>query len=303
MTTFKCGGVSLGLANHHTLMDGTSALHFVNSWADMARGLPLKVIPFFDRTLLRARSPPTPRFNHVEFEPSPSLKNSASAVVEPSTVSVFSITTKQLNALKAKINENSGPKFSFYCILAAHIWRCATKARGLEDDQAAKLIMATDGRRRLNPPLPLGYFGNAIFTATPVVQAGNVVSESFLDTFKRIDQLLKGMKDEYLRSAIDYIESLDDIKTLVRGPQTFRSPNMSIISWVWLPIHDADFGWGRPVSMRPANVVHEGKVYIVPSPNNDGSLSVVTRLETSPMKVFEKLLYEFELGARLEYRF
>ncbi|EOY07820.1 Uncharacterized protein TCM_022141 [Theobroma cacao] len=54
----------------------------------------------------------------------------------------------------------------------------------------------------------------------------------------------------------------------------------------------ANFGWGRPIFMRPANIVHEGKAYILPSSNKDGSLTLVTRLEISHMKLFGKLLYE-----------
>ncbi|KAK8502114.1 hypothetical protein V6N12_012564 [Hibiscus sabdariffa] len=80
---------------------------------------------------------------------------------------------------------------------------------------------------------------------------------------------------------------------MVRGPHTFRCPNLAVIPWVWLPVYDADFGWGRPSYMGPANVVQEGKIYIIPSPSNDGSLSLVTRLETPHMKHFEKLVYEF----------
>ena len=173
----------------HTLADGPSALHFINSWADKARGLPLKVAPFFDRTLPRARCPPTPIFRHVEYEPSPPLKNSASTDPKPLVVSVLKLTADQLNSFKAKVtNENATTKYSTYSILTARIWRCATKARDLEDDQEVKLLMPIDGRRRLDPPLPLGYYGNVIFHATPIVRAGDLLSEPFVDTVIKENQ-------------------------------------------------------------------------------------------------------------------
>ncbi|KAK6231591.1 hypothetical protein SCA6_001664 [Theobroma cacao] len=300
VTTFKCGGISLGVAVQHTLLDGSSGLHFINSWANTVGGLSPSIAPFLDRTLLRARNPPTPKFHHVEFEPSPSLQTMFSTSEsqqspKPSIVSVFKITTDQLNTLKAKVNENSNSntKYSIYSILTAHIWRCATKARDLLEDQQLKLTMPVDGRNRLHPPLPPGYFGNVIIMATLVALAGDLLSESFIDTVKRIHKILKEMDDEYLRSSIDYIEKAPDINVIRRGPQTMRCPNLSVNSWIWLPIHDADFGWGRPIFMRPANIVHEGKVYILPSPTKDGSVTLVTRLETSHMKLFGKLLYEF----------
>ncbi|KAK8509317.1 hypothetical protein V6N13_062366 [Hibiscus sabdariffa] len=266
VTTFKCGGVSIGVTSQHTLADGPSALHFINSWADTARGLSPTIAPVLDRSFLRARQPPIPKFRHVEFEPSPTLKTvSDPSIPRPSIVSIFKITAEQVKALKDKVNEASGN--TKYSILTAHIWRCAIKARELADDQEIKLTIPIDGRNRLRPPLPHGYFGNVIFHAAPEALAGEIQSESFIDTY--------------------------DVKTVRRGAATMQCPNLSINSWMWLPIHDADFGWGRPVFMRPANIVHEGKSYILPSPTGDGSLTLVTRLETAHMKRFGTFLYEF----------
>ncbi|XVF07921.1 hypothetical protein REPUB_Repub06bG0180800 [Reevesia pubescens] len=303
VTTFKCGGVSLGVSSQHTAVDGPSGLHFINSWADTARGLSLSIAPFLDRTVLRARNPPTPRPSHVEFEPSPSLKMTNSTddpesqpSPKPSIVSVFKITADQVNALKAKVNDDTissrNTKYSTYSILTAHIWRSVTKARDLEKDQELKLTIPIDGRNRLKPPLPLGYFGNVIFLAAPVAVAGDLVSEPLIDTVKRIHEILKEMDDDYLRAGIDYIEKANDITSVRRTPKIMRCPNLYINSWMWLPIHDADFGWGRPIFMRPTHVVHEGKAYILPSPTKDESLTLVTSLETTHMKAFESFLYQ-----------
>ncbi|XVF65896.1 hypothetical protein PTKIN_Ptkin09bG0287600 [Pterospermum kingtungense] len=299
VTTFKCGGVCLGVGIQHALADGISALHFINSWAETARGLSLSVAPLMDRTLLRARVPPTPTFYHVEYDPPPSIlasDKSQSHDHKPSIVSIFKLTVDQLNTLKAKSNiENPDDtmKCSTFNILAAHFWRCVSKARGLSNDQLTMLYIPIDGRSRLNPPVPPGYFGNVIFGATTIAHAGDLRSEPFTETMKRVHRLLKQFNDEYMRSAIDYIEKAPDLSKLVRGAHTFRCPNLNVNSWVWLPIYDADFGWGRPIFMGPANVVQEGKIYILPSPINDGTMLVVARFETSHMKLFEKFLYEF----------
>ncbi|XP_042521293.1 spermidine hydroxycinnamoyl transferase-like [Macadamia integrifolia] len=77
LTHFSCGGTSVGLAISHALVDGQSALHFINTWAKIARGENLADVfskgnlPFIDRTALRRSEQPatrpTPRFNHSEF--------------------------------------------------------------------------------------------------------------------------------------------------------------------------------------------------------------------------------------------
>jgi len=298
LTYFKCGGVSLGVGMQHHVADGFSGLHFINTWADMARGLDLTIPPFIDgRTLLRARDPPEPKFHHVEYQPPPTLKTApldqTKATPEEAAVAIFKITRGQIDALKAKSKENGNTvAYSSYEMLSGHIWRCVCEARGLEADQATKLYIATDGRSRLDPPMPPGYFGNVIFTTTPMAHAGDLASRPTWYAASRIHDALARMDNEYLRSALDYLELQPDLTALVRGAHTFRCPNLGITSWTRLPIHDADFGWGRPIFMGPGGIPYEGLAYMLPSPVNDGSLSLAIALQPEHMKVFQKILYE-----------
>ncbi|XP_062007954.1 shikimate O-hydroxycinnamoyltransferase-like [Rosa rugosa] len=296
VTYFKCGGVSLGVGMQHHVADGFSGLHFVNTWSDMARGLDLTIPPFIDRTLLRARDPPQPEFPHIEYQPAPPMKHpqqSTKPGAEETTIAIFRLTREQLNTLKAKSKEDGNTvNYSSYEMLAGHVWRCACKARELPDDQDTKLYIATDGRSRLQPPLPPGYFGNVIFTATPIAVAGDLQSKPTWYAASKIHNALVRMDNDYLRSALDYLELQPDLSALVRGAHTFRCPNLGITSWVRLPIHDADFGWGRPIFMGPGGIGYEGLAFIIPSATNDGSLSVAISLQSEHMKSFSKLLYD-----------
>ncbi|KAK4802087.1 hypothetical protein SAY86_000290 [Trapa natans] len=301
VTYFKCGGASLGVGMQHHVADGFSGLHFVNSWSDIARGLHVSLHPFIDRTLLRARDPPQPQFRHIEYQPPPALKaptppqatTNGKPGTEPTAVSIFRIAKDKLAILKQKAKEDGNTtNYSSYEMLAGHVWRCTCQARGLPDDQETKLYIATDGRARLSPQLPPGYFGNGIFTATPMGMAGDLRLKPTWYAASRIHDALVRMDNEYLRSALDYLELQPDLSALVRGAHTFRCPNLGITSWARLPIHDADFGWGRPIFMGPGGIAYEGLAFVLPSPNNDGSLSVAISLQTEHMRVFEKLLYE-----------
>nr|GEV08382.1 shikimate O-hydroxycinnamoyltransferase-like [Tanacetum cinerariifolium] len=177
VTYLKCGGVSLGVRMQHYVVDGLSVMHFIKTWSEMACGINLAVLPLFiDRTILRARDPPQPAFEHVKYKPPPPMKSSS---------------------LQAQSNET-----------------CMCKARGLPDDQETKLYIATDERTRFQPNLPAGYFGNVVFTTIPIAVAGEIQS----------------------------------------------NPSC----WSRLPIHDADFGWGRPIFMGPGGLVVEaGKMKIL----------------------------------------
>lgn len=295
VTYFKCGGVCLGVAIHHMVADGSGCIHFINSWSDITRGIPIAISPFFDRTILRARDPPAPRFSHVEYLPPPPLHGSSTP--KPTSTLILHLTPEHLNALKAKSVRHGSPspssvKYSTYETLAAHLWRCICKARGLSHDQPTKLYIPTDGRLRLRPTLPPGYFGNALFTSTLTANSGDLQSEAFSDTVQRIRNAIAGMEDEYLRSAVDYLEMQPNLTALVRGAHTFRSPNLVVGSWTRLPIHDANFGWGRPMHMGLGSGVFEGNVCIQRSPTKDNHLSVVICLEAQPMQLFKDLLYD-----------
>lgn len=297
VTYFKCGGVSLGVGMQHHAADGFSGLHFINTWSDMARGLDLTLPPFIDRTLLRARDPPRPAFDHIEYKPPPAMKTppqpTKPGADAGAAVSIFTLTRDQLNTLKAKSKEDGNTvNYSSYEMLSGHVWRSVCKARALPDDQETKLYIATDGRSRLQPPLPPGYFGNVIFTTTPIAVAGELMSKPTWFAASKIHNALARMDNEYLTSALDYLELQPDLKALVRGAHTFRCPNLGITSWVRLPIHDADFGWGRPIFMGPGGIAYEGLSFIIPSSTNDGSLSVAIALQPEHMKVFKDLLYD-----------
>ncbi|XP_058067699.1 shikimate O-hydroxycinnamoyltransferase-like [Magnolia sinica] len=295
VTYFKCGAMALGVGVEHHVADGSSGLHFINHWSDVARGLNLTIPPFIDRTLLRARDPPTASFHHVEYKPSPPLKAQPPSQKCGPTVTAFKFSRDQLNHIKAKCR--NGPQANLNCSsyesLAAHVWRCASKARNLPNNQQTELYIAVDGRARLHPPLPPGYFGNAIFMITPVSTAGDIVSGPVAYSAQKIHDTLARANDEYLRSALDYLELQPDLNTLVRGPHTFGCPNLGIISWARLPIYSADFGWGRPIFMGPGGIPSEGLAYVLPSPTNDGSLTVAILLQVDHMAHFRELIYEF----------
>ncbi|KAG5563984.1 hypothetical protein RHGRI_000229 [Rhododendron griersonianum] len=227
VTYFKCGGASLGVGFQHTLVDGMSALSFINT-------------------------------------------------------------------LKANSKDDKNPeRYSTYETLAAYVWRCSCIARGLGDDQATKLYISTDGRSRLHPPLPPGYFGNVIFTAISLALSGDLRSNPLNSTMTKIRTALSRMDDDYLRSTLNYLALQPDPTALVRGAHTFKCPNLNVVSWIRLPVYDADFGWGRPIHMGPADVPFEGNVYILPSPTGDGSLSLVICLEADHMTVFKTVFYDY----------
>lgn len=287
LTRFKCGGVSLGVANEHHVSDGISALHFINTWSAIARGA-ATLPPSLDRRVLSPRSPPRPRFPHVEHQPPPSLKTPLHD--SDTTFSIFRLTRDQINALKQQCKDDDDNKYTMYEVVSGHVWRCACMARGLPKDQETKLQFPVNARQKLRPPLPQGYFGNGIFYTGAYALCGELESSPLRFAVGKVQEAIARMDDEYLRSAVDYQElHLDGI---VRSENNVKCPNFGITNWVRLPFYEADFGWGKPVYVGPGAALFEGKSFLFHDPENDGCVLLAITLHKHHMKRFQKLLYQ-----------
>ncbi|KAF3338511.1 shikimate O-hydroxycinnamoyltransferase-like protein [Carex littledalei] len=99
VTFFKCGGVALGTASHHQVVDGRSAFHFTETWSRIACGEDSCIVPpFFDHTLLAARPDRKVMFNHFEYKSNPkSIIPSGISTLYAS--SVLEMSNKHIDAL------------------------------------------------------------------------------------------------------------------------------------------------------------------------------------------------------------
>uniref|UniRef100_A0A0D3HM58 Uncharacterized protein n=1 Tax=Oryza barthii TaxID=65489 RepID=A0A0D3HM58_9ORYZ len=193
VTRFKCGGFALGLAMNHCMFDGLGAMEFVNSWAETARGaVELTVPPFLDRTLLRARDPPVISFEHHEFEEIPDVSDTAALYADQDLLyRSFCFDPDRLERVRALALAGAGAengddlvggRCTTFEALSGLVWRARTRALGLAPEQRTKLLFAVDGRRRFEPPLPRGYFGNGIVLTNAATRARPSLASTLLIT-------------------------------------------------------------------------------------------------------------------------
>lgn len=289
VTFFKCGRVCLGAAIHHTAADGLAALDFVNAWAAIARGdvgVPAAG-PCLDRTLLRARAPPSVRFDHAEY----SRRGGESKPRVPFGSAILPMSKDQIDALKGGAGQ--GRRLSTFKAVVAHVWRCACKARGLAATEDTRLYMTADARSRVHPPLPRSYMGNAIFRASAATKVSDVASGPLDAVAEKVTGATTRLDDEYVRSLLDYLElQAADASGLRKGEWVMPETDLWVISWQGLPIYDADFGWGRPAFMGRACLQFSGLVYLVPGPDDDGRLDVVVAMEPESLSRFREVFYQ-----------
>ncbi|KAK3131798.1 hypothetical protein QOZ80_6AG0511630 [Eleusine coracana subsp. coracana] len=136
VTRLRCGGVVLGLALHHFVVDARSAAHFVETWASIARGdddtaAHAPVPPCFDHRLLAARPGPARAvaFDHPEYKPEPEPPVHAVAAGSTYASTIITLTKAQVAALKSRC---AGA--STFRAVTALVWQCACRARSLPPD-------------------------------------------------------------------------------------------------------------------------------------------------------------------------
>nr|O24645.1 RecName: Full=Anthranilate N-benzoyltransferase protein 1; AltName: Full=Anthranilate N-hydroxycinnamoyl/benzoyltransferase 1 [Dianthus caryophyllus]CAB06427.1 anthranilate N-hydroxycinnamoyl/benzoyltransferase [Dianthus caryophyllus]CAB06429.1 anthranilate N-hydroxycinnamoyl/benzoyltransferase [Dianthus caryophyllus] len=298
LTRFRCGGVSIGFAQHHHVCDGMAHFEFNNSWARIAKGLLPALEPVHDRYLhLRPRNPPQIKYSHSQFEPFvPSLPNELLDGKTNKSQTLFILSREQINTLKQKLDlSNNTTRLSTYEVVAAHVWRSVSKARGLSDHEEIKLIMPVDGRSRINnPSLPKGYCGNVVFLAVCTATVGDLSCNPLTDTAGKVQEALKGLDDDYLRSAIDHTESKPGLPVPYMGsPEKTLYPNVLVNSWGRIPYQAMDFGWGSPTFFGISNIFYDGQCFLIPSRDGDGSMTLAINLFSSHLSRFKKYFYDF----------
>ncbi|XP_062080182.1 spermidine hydroxycinnamoyl transferase-like [Humulus lupulus] len=282
-TRFACGGISLAVSLSHAVVDGQSAFSFISEWASLTRG--------------EGVNDPLRRFLHDDGE---------NAVLPKQKTTMVILKLGKLDREKLREKANNGLCFDIsvadrsytrFELLAAHVWRCACKARKHEPEQPTSLAICVDSKRRLNPPLPNGFIGNATFDVTATGRSGELVSKPLGHAASIIKATLKKVTSEFIWSAVDYLKYQTDLSMFQSPLPTnrdesfvYQNPNLGIISWLGLPMYGQDFGWGKEIDMVLGEI-EPGSVVLIPDCNDDGSMVVALCLQTDHMDSFKNHFY------------
>ncbi|VAI38451.1 unnamed protein product [Triticum turgidum subsp. durum] len=75
------------------------------------------------------------------------------------------------------------------------------------------------------------------------------------------------------------------------APGRMAETELRVISWLGMPVYDADFGWGKPLAMLRAEAERAGFVYLMDGGQGAGSVRVVICTEAAILDDFQRLLY------------
>lgn len=266
------------------MFDGIGAMEFVNAWGEIARGNEIKVPPFMDRTILKARNPPKPEFPHHEFAEIEDVSDAAELYKEEMRYRSFCFDPEKLEQLRRSATEGVADleKCTSFEALSAFVWRARSQALDLSPEQETKLLFAVDGRRRFDPPIPERFFGNAIVLTNSLCKAGDLTGNPLSFGVKLVQEAVRMVTDGYMRSAIDYFEATRKRPSL--------ASTLLITTWSRLSFHTTDFGWGEPVLSGPVVLPEKEVILFLSHGSERKSINVLLGLPAPAMEKFERLI-------------
>eukprot|EP00250_Pteridium_aquilinum_P019844 c24599_g1_i1 orf=1-912(-) len=156
VSRFECGSFALGVAHSHVVCDGTSLWHFMTSWAECARGETISLPPVHTRTLLKLENPSS-KEAFLQVEGGVDELRKPTIDKEKDELMHFHFSKEMVSRLK----EKAGGERSSYKAICAHVWKHTSIARNHTYNEKVSFIHIVNMRKRVQPPLPDGYFGNA----------------------------------------------------------------------------------------------------------------------------------------------
>ncbi|XP_022738477.1 BAHD acyltransferase DCR-like isoform X3 [Durio zibethinus] len=281
------GGLAMGCAFNHSILDGTSTWHFMSSWAQICRGSnSVSVPPFLERT--KARN--TRVKLDLSLPPNPLASSNGDAKVGPQLrEKLFRFSEAAIDKIKSKVNSNppsdGSKQFSTFQSLAGHIWQHVTQARNLKPEDYSVFTVFADCRKRVDPPMPECYFGNLIQAIFTVTAAGLLL----VNPPEFGASMVKKAIEAHNAKAID-----ERNKEWEAAPKIFQFKDagvncLAVGSSPRFKVYDVDFGWGKPEGVRSgSNNRFDGMVYLYQGKSGGRSIDVEITLEAGALEMLEK---------------
>ncbi|KAJ9563879.1 hypothetical protein OSB04_009039 [Centaurea solstitialis] len=252
VTELKCGGMMIGIMFDHRIVDGYSANMFISSWANLARSETPSMLPSFQKSIFKPRTPPTyssimdDLFANFDLN----RKDGDHLLVNR----LYYIKGEQLNKLQMLASEN-GSRRSKLEAFTSFLWK--TVAMSMEElgnqNQMFTMALAVDGRRMLSEgdgqekqKLMATQFGNVVSLPFGTKRTQELSEISLSNVAMEVHGLLQFVtrKDHFL-DLIDWVEEHRS-QPLVVPSLANKEMTMIVSSGQRFQFTDKmDFGYGK----------------------------------------------------------
>ncbi|XP_057537238.1 uncharacterized acetyltransferase At3g50280-like [Amaranthus tricolor] len=276
-------GVFIGCSMNHAVGDGTSYWNFWNTWSKIHQQHSTTLsLPVLERWFPEGHGPriilPFTRTDEfiTRFE-APQLRER-----------IFHFSSDSISELKKKANREAGEpqkEISSLQALSALVWRAITRSRCLAPDERTVCSLDANLRQRLNPRLPHGYFGTAIWVAKAAATTDQVLGNNLGWTALLLQKAVLELTNQTVRNVFEsWMQS-----PFVYQIEKFFEPNSIVIgSSPRFDMYGNDFGIGKPVAVRSGYAnKFPGKVTTYPGREGGRSVDLEICLPPDEISVLE----------------
>lgn len=285
-TQLKCGGTVVACSFDHRIADAFSANLFLVSWAEMAQGKTISVLPSFRRSLLNPRHPvcPDPSVDNLYV-----LISSMAPPKEPQAdpdhliSRIYYVQGSDLNQLQSLASCN-GYRRTKLESFSAFLWKMIAKSSvyGITNagssNKITKMGIVVDGRCRLsqnNAGVVLdSYFGNVLSIPYGSNKVCDVIENPLSWVADEVHDFLEtAVTKEHFLGLIDWVETHRPEPAVVKiyVGSSDDGPAFVVSSGQRFPVSQVDFGWGSPV-FGSYHFPWGGKTgYVMPMPTPAGN--------------------------------
>ncbi|KAG5621097.1 hypothetical protein H5410_006315 [Solanum commersonii] len=280
-------GIFIGCTANHALLDGSSFWHFFSSWAEISSGSNnvISKIPFLKRDEFPFK---INNFSNRISIPNERINSYSNSTRDPTVLQqkIFHFTKESIAKLKSKANvEMNTTKISSLQAVLAHIWQSVIRCRNLDRNEETTFEVPIDMRKRLNPPLPEGFFGNAIYPATLTVKTGELLEHGGFEwAALQINEMIASHDHEKFKCIYE---------TWMKDPEVLK---IGDLPGNYFMLHNSprfnfnkyDFGWGKPIAQRGGvSNMMEGKIDVSPG-LEEGSMIFDISLSPNTIQALEE---------------
>uniref|UniRef100_A0A0A0M0E2 Phenolic glucoside malonyltransferase 1-like n=1 Tax=Cucumis sativus TaxID=3659 RepID=A0A0A0M0E2_CUCSA len=297
VTKFQNKGFSIGISNHHGILDGRSSTSFIKSWAQICieeSFIPTpKQMPLYDRSVINDPKDLAKIYakawKDVEGPNNKSLNLKFPQTKHGLVRSTLEFTHQNIQKLKEWIlnkkikNENfdSSSHISSFAIATAYLCVCTAKLEGLKEGKLW-FGFAADARTRLKPQVPLNYFGNCLVGGYTSLERFELLSENgIILACDEISKAIRKLDDGALNGSENWGSMMSQATndySKIQAISLAGSPRFGV--------YNADFGFGKP---KKVEIVSAESPYVFPltdSQNSDVVMEIGVVRERDEMEAF-----------------
>ncbi|KAG6583449.1 Phenolic glucoside malonyltransferase 2, partial [Cucurbita argyrosperma subsp. sororia] len=295
VTKFQNKGFSIGITNHHAVVDGRMSTSFIKSWAqicmDESTVPTAKLKPFYHRSViddpkgfakiyasawLNQDGPDNRSLNLKLPKTSPCLIRST-----------FEFTHKNLEKLKQWVLKKNDEKMSSFVVATAYLCVCTAKLEGLSDGKLW-FGFAADATSRLKPPVPLNYFGNCLIGGIIPFERVELLGENGIAlACEEILKAIKNLEGGGLEGGEKYGTIMSELTNDYSKAQA-----ISLAGSHRFGVYNADFGWGKPMKVEIVSAESPLVFSVTDGKNSDVGMEIGVVKERDQMETFAALFNE-----------